>query len=133
MELINWSREVVRSSFYEDLKEYTLTGLKEFNPRPDITPIPNYEMITVDWSLHYNHRTFYLFGVRGSSKAENTAIALLEFKKANLPFISLIAYEDMGELGKDEFIHLTKNADKQYPAFADLKKGVISDIKRYAA
>ena len=128
-----WSREVIRSSFYEDLKEYTIKELKEFNPRSDIAPISDYEIITVDWELQYNNRTFYLFGVRGASKAKNTAIALLEFKKANLPFFSLIAHEDMEELGKRETTYLTKNADKQYPTFADLKEGAISDIRRYAA
>ena len=128
-----WKREIIRSSFYEDLREYTTTELKEFNPSPDISPIPDYEIITIDWSLTYKEHQFYLFGVRGNSKAKNAAIALLEFKKVNLQFISLIVHEDMEDLGKKEFTYLTKNADKQYPTLTDLKEGVIPDIKRLAA
>ena len=127
-----WSREVIRSSFYEDLKEYAVTGLKKFDPRPNFVPLPDYEIITVDWSLRCNNCIFYLFGVRGTSKAHHTAIALLEFKKAKLPFLSLVVHEDIEELGKKESTYLTKNADKQYPTLPDLKEDVISDIERYA-
>lgn len=128
-----WSREIVRSTFYEDLEEYTKTELKEFDPRPDVTPIASYEIITVDWSLSYKQRSLYLFGVRGNSKAKSTAIALLEFKRANLPFISLIVHEDMQGLGTKEAAYLTKNADKQYPRLDDFRESVVSDINRLVA
>lgn len=127
-----WSREIIRSSFYEDLKDYTTTDLKEFVPRPDFAPIPDYEIITVDWSLTYSNRNFYLFGVTSNDKAKNTAIALLEFKKEELPFISMVVHEDMKELGSKEFIYLTKNVDKQYPKLDDFQEDGESDIKRLA-
>jgi len=127
-----WSREIIRSSFYEDLKKYTTTDLKEFFPRPDFVPIPGYEIITVDWSLTYNNRSFYLFGVTNNNKAKSTAIAILEFKKEKLPFISLIVHEDMQELGIKESIYLTKNVDKQYPKLDDFQEDGESDIKRLA-
>ena len=128
-----WSREIVRSTFYEDLKEYTTTELRKFDPQPDITPIANYELITVDWSLSCNNRKFYLFGVRGNSKAKSTAIALLELKRAGLLFTSLVVHEDMLELGTKEAAYLTKNADKQYLKLDDFREGVVSDINRIAA
>ncbi len=128
-----WSKEIVRSTFYEDLKEYTTTELGKFNPKPDIVPIPDYKILTVDWSLSYKDRTFYLFGVLGNDKAKNTTITLLEFKKVNLPFISLVVYENMQDLGKKEVTYLTKNADNQYPMLADLQEGVTSDIERFVA
>lgn len=128
-----WSREIIRSSFYENLKSYTTTELMEFNPKPNIVPIPDYEIITVDWSLNHNDRNLYLFGVASNDKAKNTAIALLEFKKANLPFISLVVHEDMQELGTKESTYLTKNADKQYPKLDDFRESASSDIERLVA
>ncbi len=128
-----WSRGMTRSLFYEDLKDYTTTALQGFNPRPDIAPIPDYEIITVDWKISYKNRDFYLFGVRGNSKAKNTAIALLEFKKANLSFISLVVHEDMEELGEKERFYITKNADNQYPTLDGLREDGMPDIKRLAA
>ena len=110
-----WSREIVRSTFYEDLKSYMTTELKGFNPVPDQFPLPNYDIISVDWSLTHNNHKLYLFGVNSNDKAKNTAISLLELQKARLPFISLIVYEDMEELGRKEKLYLTKNADTQYP------------------
>ena len=128
-----WGREIVRSTFYEDLKEYATTELKQFDPKQDDLPLPDYKILTVDWSLRYKNRKFYLFGVLGNDKAKSTAIALLEFKKENLPFISLVVYENMQDLGRKEVTYLTRNADKQYPNLTDLQEGVMSDIERYVA
>ncbi len=128
-----WSREMVRSTFYEDLKEYTTTELRNFSPQPDVTPIADYELITVDWSLSHNNRKFYLFGVRGNSKAKSTAIALLELKRASLMFTSLVIHENMLELGTKEAAYLTKNADKQYLKLDDFREDGIPDINRLAA
>ncbi len=128
-----WSREIVRSTFYEELKEYATTELREFGPQPAVTPTADYELITVDWSLGPNNRKFYLFGVRGNSKAKSTAIALLELKRADIIFTSLVVHENMLELGAKEAAYLTKNADKQYLKLEDFRKGVIPDINRLAA
>lgn len=128
-----WSREIVRSAFYDDLRNYATTELEPFHPKPDVHPLPSYEMISVDWSLTHNDRSFYLFGIGSRDKAKNVAISLLEFQKANLPFISLVVHEDMEELGRRERQYLTKNADTQYPTLEDFQERAHSDISRLAA
>lgn len=126
-----WSREVVRSVFYDDLKDYVTTALRRFSPAADLHPLPDYP-VGVDWSLTHNKRNIYLFGVRGSDKAKNTAISLLEFQKANLLFISFVVHEDIDDLGKKERLYLTRNADKQYPCISDFKEQVTPDVLRIA-
>ncbi len=128
-----WSREVVRSVFYDDLKEYINSELTLFQPIADQCPIPENPIFSVDWSLTHQGHTFYIFGVRGKEKAKNVAIALLEFQKAQLPFISLVVHEDMEELGRRERQYLTRNSDKQYPAINDFRDKVAADIHRFAA
>ena len=128
-----WSRELVRSTFYEDLKDYTLTKLKAFNPKPDESPLADYDIISVDWYLRHNNRNLYVFGVHSNDKAKNAAILLLEFQKAQLPFISLIVHEDMEELGRKERLYLTRNADKQYPSLNDFQEKAPLDIPRLAS
>lgn len=128
-----WSREIVRTSFYDDLRDYTTNELQRFNPVSGKCPLENYEIISVDWSLTYNNRSFYLFGVASNDKAKNVAISLLEFQKADLPFISLVVHEDMEDLGTKEKLYLTKNADTQYPLLADFKERALPDIQRLAA
>ncbi|MCY4579554.1 MAG: DUF1828 domain-containing protein [Chloroflexi bacterium] len=125
-----WSREVVRSAFYDDLNDYVATDLTRFEPLADQFPIPEYP-ISVDWSLTHNAHNFYVFGVRGNDKAKNVAIALLEFQKARLPFISLVVHEDMEDLGKRERFYLTSNADVQYPALNEFRERVTSDLGRF--
>ena len=128
-----WSREIIRSAFYDDLRNYATTELERFHPQPDVCPLPNYEIISVDWSLTHNNRNLYLFGIGSSDKAKNVAIYLLEFQKAELPFISLIVHEDMEELGRKEKLYLTKNADTQYPGLNDFREKAIPDIERLVA
>lgn len=126
-----WSRESVRSAFYDDLSEYITTQLTQFTPIPDHSPLPDYP-ISVDWSLTHSNRNFYVFGVVGNDKAKNVAISLLEYQKEQLPFISLVVHEDMEDLGMKERLYLTRNADKQYPALNDFRKGSLNDIDRFA-
>lgn len=92
---------------------------------------PNYP-ISVDWQLTHNDRDFYVFGVRGNDKAKNVTIALLEFQKAGLPFISLVIHEDIEELGSKETLMLMRNADRQYPALNDFRERASDDIPRLA-
>ena len=61
------------------------------------------------------------------------AITLLELQKARLPFISLVAHEDMEALGRRERQYLTRNADRQYPVLDDFKESAEADLLRLAA
>ena len=126
-----WGREVIRSAFYDDLKAYVTSDLAQFEPTADKYPIPDYP-ISVDWQLTHNNRDFYVFGVRGNNKAKVVTIALLEFQKASLPFMSLVVHEDMEELGTKERYYLTNNADTQYPALNEFRDKAASDISRFA-
>ncbi len=128
-----WSREIIRTAFYDDLKDYTTTELKQFSPVPHKCPLEAYDIISVDWSLTHNNRNLYLFGVASNDKAKSVAISLLEFQKAKLPFISMVVHEDMEGLGKKERLYITKNADKQYPTLKDFQEKASSDIIRLVA
>ena len=127
-----WSREITRSVFYDDLRDYVTGKLRNFSPVADQFPIPDFPN-GVDWSLSHNRRNFYVFGVRGNDKAKNVTISLLEFQKSKLPFISLVVHEDMEDLGKREKLILTRNADTQYPALSDFREKGAQDIERLAA
>ena len=84
----------------------------------------------MDWSLTFESWNFYVFGVHSNDKAKVVALALLEFQKAQLPFISLVVHEAMEALGKKEQLFLTRNADKQYPGLADFQETSVRDIPR---
>ncbi len=127
-----WSRETVRTAFYDDLDEYVTTGLSQFSPVADRSPLEDYPIISVDWTLTHNDRSLYVFGVRGDNKAKNVAISLLEFQKARLSYISLIVHENMEDLGTKESVYLTKNADRQYPILEDFREKAVDDIERIA-
>ena len=126
-----WSRESIRSAFYDDLKDCVTTELMRFTPLPEASPLPDYP-INVDWTLVHNNRNFYVFGVLGNDKAKTVAISLLELQKAQLPFISLVVHEDMEDIGRKERLYLTRNADTQYPVLNDFRERAVADIERIA-
>ena len=126
-----WSKETIQSLFYEDLKKVILSDFKDFKPQPDVELIP--EIVKVDWKLEWKNHDFYLFGIRGKDKAYQSAIALLEFMKAEKKFISLVVHENKDKLGNKEENYLTRNADKQYPKLNDFASSGKNDIKRLAA
>lgn len=126
-----WHKESIRSTFYDDLKQYITTKLKRFNPIADPSPISR-RRISADWSLNHNKHKFYLFGVRGNERAKDVTIALLEFQKSRLLFISMVIHENMEELGRKEKTYLTENADKQYPVSSDFQEKAPDDINRLA-
>ncbi len=125
-----WNRDIVRSTFYEDLKIYVTTELEQFSPMPDISPLVDYSIISVDWTLTINNRSLYIYGVTGNDKAKGVAISLLELHKRRLQFISMVVHEDFENLGSKEITYLTKNADTQYPTLEDFKETSIQDIER---
>ena len=125
-----WNRETVRSAFYEDLGSYIETDLSRFAPVPDLAPLPGYPL-SVDWQLTHSDRQFFVFGVRGNDKAKNVTIALLEFQKAGVPFISLVVHEDIDELSRRDAWLLTANADTQYPGFSEFRERASGDILRF--
>lgn len=125
-----WSREAVRSAFYDDLADYIRADLINFKPVPNITPIEEYPLVMVDWGMTWNSRNLYLFGVRGNGKASSVALCLSELKKESLPFIGFVVHDNMEDLGKREQFYLTRNADKQYPDFDAFKGDIEQDIYR---
>ena len=128
-----WSRETVRSAFYDDLNEYVASEMKRFSPVQNHAPLDGNDILSVDWFLQHNGRSLYVFGVRGDDRAKNVTISLLEFRKAGLPFISLVAHEDIDELGKRAKLYLTNNADIQYSPLDEFREKGVSDILRVAA
>lgn len=124
----------VRSAFYDDLEICISEKMSSFKPSADHTPLPkDYSVITVDWLLQHNDRSIYLFGVKGRDKAKSAAIFLLELKKVELAFISVIVHDDMEQLGPRERTYLTRNADKQYPCLKDFAEQGVRDMERLAA
>ena len=126
-----WSREVIRSVFYDDLSSHVVNTFQAFLPKPKLTPLPSLDL-TVDWTLSLDTRSFYLFGVRGNDKANLVAISLLEFKLARLSYVSIVVHEDMSDLGSREQTILTRNADKQYPNLDDFRESGVQDLRRLA-
>jgi len=128
-----WQKETIRSMFMEDLNDFVFKDMLEFNPDKNVTPLEDYPVVEADYQLTYSGKTFYLFAVGNKDKAKNSAIALLEFHKAGLLYISMVVHEKIEALPQKDQTYLTQNADKQFLNLDDFRKNGISFIKRIAA
>ncbi len=126
-----WSREAIRSTFYDDLDVFVGLNLTQYQPEEHLAPLGD-ELITVDWALRFNQRRFFVFGVLNNDKAKIVTISLLELQKANLQFVSMIVHEDIEDLREREVKYLSRNADRQYASLEDFKDRVDSDLLRIA-
>jgi hypothetical protein len=122
--------ELIQSFFYEKLDEFINTELERFKPKKKVVPLKNFPVFKVDYVFQFCKKPFYLFGVNNKEKINNISIALLEFQKAKLPFISLIVHEDIQKLSDSDQIYLTQNADKQFPTLEIFKQLGVSTIER---
>lgn len=115
-------RKVVNSLFYDYLNSYIAETFQEFNPTQQVFPLKNREDLVVDWRLSRNNKQIYLFGVKDNSKAKDVTICCLEFQKANVPFTSVVVYEDMDTISKKERSRLINTSDKQYTSLESFKE-----------
>lgn len=128
-----WQREIIRSVFFDEFKRTIEVDFKNFKPKSHVVPLKDYPVIEVDYSLEFQEKPFYIFGVNNKDKAKNSAIALLEFQKAKLKFISIIIHENFEELPKKDQMYLTQNADKQFPTLKNFQENGFETITRLAA
>lgn len=127
-----WKRETIRSLFFQELEEFVDNEFIQYNPQKNISPLPDYPVVEADYQFECNGKTFYLFGVSNKDKAKNSAIALLEFQKANLNYIGIVVHESFEALTKKDQMYLTQNADKQFLNIEDFRTSGNKFIKRTA-
>ena len=100
----------------------------EFDIVKKASPLPG-SPVEVDYQIESSGKKFYIFGVNNKDKARLSAIALLEFYKADLSnYIGVIVHEAMEQLSKKYQTYLTQNADKQFislDAFRDTGRSFI--------
>ena len=128
-----WHREATQNVFYQDLAAFVSEELIEFEPLQDQAPLAEYPIISVDWTLRWRQRMFYLFGVSSNDKAKSVSICLLELHKAHVNFISLVVHQDIERLGQRDRLHLTQSADIEYVQLDDFRQKASSDLRRVAA
>lgn len=116
-----WKKEVIRSMFYELVKEFVSTNLVKHKPQFNIYPIPSRPELEVDYLFNDSKRPLYLFAVKDDNKAKMVTISCLEFLNAEIPFRSAVVHEDFESLSRTDKKLILSRTDKQFPSFDDFK------------
>jgi hypothetical protein len=131
-----YRREIIANLFYEMLQEKVVERLGEFNPREDVTPLPQREELVVDYALLEKPTTpVYIFGIkeRDTPKLRLTAVSCLEFQKSKLPFRSVVIHQDFESLNKTDRQIITNAVDKQFTSLDEFAVSGKEAIERLAA
>lgn len=126
-------RETIRSMFYDDLSSFINEGLSKYTPIRDYKPIAKRNDLSVDWAIASDNKPLFLYGVKDNNKAKEVTICCLEFWKAQLPFSSIIVYEDFYSIGKNEQTRLLNITDKQFITLNDFKNDGLNYLQRISA
>lgn len=125
-----FKREVIDSLFYEALNDFVETELRDFNPKKDVSPIPERDDLDVDFQFTPNGHPVYLFGVKDSTKARLATISCLEFQKAKIDFRGWVVNDDFDKLPRKDRTRLTNVCDKQFTSFEEFKSNARTFLER---
>lgn len=104
------SRSRVKSTFYDDLAEILKSLIDEEKMQADYLPeeLPNPEAYRVDYRIDGKFNTpLFLYGVPNRDKARLTTIMLSHFHRQNLPFESILVFEDQSEIPRLDLARLS--------------------------
>lgn len=128
-----YRREVVKSLFYEDLKEFIYAELPAYFPTSSYLPLAEREDLEVDFCFQVAPKKLFLFGVKDNSKARLVTISCLEYMRRNIPFRSIIVHEDFDALSTKDRRLITNVVDKQFTDFLDFKNNAAGYFEREIA
>ena len=121
------SRELQKSMFPEMLHAFITQYLNDFKVTENFMPTSD-RSLTVDYMIPAR-RPLFIYGVNENTKAAKVVISCLSFKTQNIPYRSLIIYEDMDKLSRFNRSQLTNIAQKQYFSLDGFKEQGVSYIK----
>jgi len=109
------SREVVRSTFMEDLKSFLKArvpeGRLEFNWTDDRDVQSKYP---VDFRVNHMKRPLFIYGLPNDDKVKDATISLLTFEKWGLRVQSVGVFEDMDAIPRKSANRFTDVVGKTY-------------------
>jgi hypothetical protein len=128
-----YRREVIRSMFYDDLREFVLDEFSSLSPVSNYLPIPEREDLEVDFCFQNAPKKLFLFGVKDNAKARLVTISCLEYMRNTIPFRSIVVHEDFEALSTKDRKIITNVVDKQFTDFSDFKNTAKDYLERELA
>ena len=117
-----FKREVIKDLFYENLKDFIYESYKKYNPTEKFYPLENQTEYEVDYNFDVKPYPVYLFAIKEASKAKNTAISCRQFIIKNINFKSIVVYEDIDNIPRNDYKRVTSAVDKQFISLQDFKE-----------
>lgn len=119
------SREVVRSTFMEDLKTFLKSKVPEnrlqINWHSDRDPGSKYP---VDFRINNLKRPLFVYGLPNEDKMKDAAISLLTFERWGLKFQSLGIFEDQETIPRKPLARFLDVAGKSFSSLDENKERI---------
>lgn len=119
-------REIVRSTFMEDLKEYLKVQVpaeRRFFNYFDSKHDPTGKYI-VDCKINGIEKPLFIFGIPNDDKCRDVTINCLQFEKFGVPFKSLAIFEDQEQINRKVLARLSDVCDKQFSSLISNKERI---------
>lgn len=126
------SREIVRSTFMEDLKEFLIRTVGENRLQIDWTD-PQRDpagVYPVDFRVNGMKRPLFIYGLPNEEKVSLATISLLTFEKWRLPFKSIGVYEEQEKIQPKPVARFTDAVEKAYSSLRGNEERLGEYLKR---
>ena len=125
-----YSKEVIKSLFFEHLEEFIYDKLSKFKPQKDYYPMPENPEYKVDFCFNDRPRPIFLFGVNTTDKARITTISCQKFIIEQIGFKSVIVFEDLDKIYKADRDRLLNVSDKSITNFEFYHRNLLEFFER---
>ena len=118
------SREQVRSTFHDDLRDFLISIVPEerlipewFDHRRD--PQKHY---VADYCIQAQEKLLFLFALPSDQKVSDATINLLQYEKWGLQFQSIGIFEDQEQINRKTLAKFTDVSDKQFSSLDGVRE-----------
>lgn len=120
------NREIVRSTFYEDFKEFMLeTAPAERLQFEYHDPIHDPEAkYPIDCRLNGMERPLYIFAISNDDKCRDVTISLHQYENWNLTFESAAIFEDQEQITRKVLARFSDVSGKQFSSLVSNKERI---------
>lgn len=111
----------VEGTFYEDLREKLESYTDSENIHEDyiVDIIPNANIYPIDYYISGGRLPLYLFGVPNKDKAKLATIVLQHLNAAGIDFDSMIVFQNMADIPRQDLSRLTNAANDMVASVDD--------------
>lgn len=125
------SREIIKSTFFEDFKSLLIENIDskrlDFDYR--ISEYDSERKYPIDCVVNNLDTPLFIFAINGDDKCRDVTISLLQYEKWGIRHNAIAIFEDQEEISRRVLARLSDVTDKQFSSISSNKDRIVKYLK----